>query len=320
MTRRLAPLLLGGALTAVGFAPGCSVSSSDACDHLLQALLDGTRCGGYAKPLSDTDRARWRTYCESVLALPDQGETASIIDACAAEEEDASCDATHVDACDRGQTGTRAVGAPCTQSSQCASGRCEASGKSDGCGTCGATSLVGQPCTIGTACTPGDACDAKTMTCATKVYLAEGQTCDGYGLRCDDGLYCQGATKTCQPKGGEGAACAGNGACRSGFACSQSVCTVLPGVGSPCLNGACGAGLVCDSGGHCITPAFAEPGQPCGPDVFCRVGSCSPGSPSTCPTVIADGQPCDVADFSQTCDTFASCVSGVCQLAVSACQ
>jgi hypothetical protein len=44
------------------------------------------------------------------------------------------------------------------------------------------------------------------------------------------------------------------------------------------------------------------------------------GVAGTCPSVIADGQPCpDVTDPTTTCDTLASCIGGTCVLGYAGC-
>jgi hypothetical protein len=49
----------------------------------------------------------------------------------------------------------------------------------------------------------------------------------------------------------------------------------------------------------------------------CEAGLCdmAPGAQSgVCPTVLADGTPCDPSDPSKVCDNYAACFRGTCQI------
>jgi hypothetical protein len=61
----------------------------------------------------------------------------------------------------------------------------------------------------------------------------------------------------------------------------------------------------------CRAITWVSASQPCGNLVRCLVGECNAGQ---CPAVLQDGQPCNEADLGTTCDTFSSCIGGICRL------
>lgn len=198
-------------------------------------------------------------------------------------------------------------------------------------GTCVAATPAGQPCSSGP-CAPGLACSAAnpggTSTCEPLTTSSAGGSCGA--AQCGTGLYCNGGT--CVANLTAGAACTAGDVCAPPLVCP--LVSAAGGTSSTCQNavqagGACGGtrdcapNLSCSSTSHqCVAVTWVAAGQPCGDTALCLVGECEAngGSP-TCPTVIPDGQPCTQNDPTQTCDSFANCLGGICVLGVpSSCQ
>src|SRR5262249_46342712 len=114
--------------------------------------------------------------------------------------------------------------------------------------------------------------------------------CATASKRCKTGLYCDFTTTLCAQQKAAGTACT--------------------------VTQECVSGLLCDQGSKtCVKETYAPAGQPCGGGGSCEVGAC----PMTggCPTIIADGKPCDTNNKAESCDLFSSCVQGVCKLFLS---
>ena len=284
-------------------ALACSSTSSNAsaeangCDELYTKYF--ARCELANYPASEVTRlqARWDTYCGSLTSLPGFGATGAELEQCAAAYATADCSGEVTPAaCTSLNAGTLAAGASCIDGSQCQSGSCDDSlpdgGTTvSGCGTCDALVAIGGSCSgPGTTCGPNATCNQGTTGAST---CTANSTIDG------------GATTfTTIAEGG--------------------ACNV------PNSDAFCAPGLACGPANTCVVPTFVEAGQPC--DLLtkvCLVGQCNGASeePSpdggitstqgTCPTIIPDGQPC-TSSGAATCDTFASCVNGVCQLTETA--
>jgi hypothetical protein len=311
---------------------GAGSGVSGACDDYFQTLVLGP-CGSSA-PLPPDDVARLRsrlnTVCTEALALPGTGLTSAGLEACISAVQSQGCSVLDqpIGPC-RFATGSLAVGSPCTSSVQCASGVCTsgeltADGGQTVCGTCAATAAVGQPCGGSQDCAANAVCSNSTCVAYTSVGL--GASC-GQAVQCNPGLYCSEAA-TCTAQGGAGTSCVNDSDCTPPLVCPPSntalTCQSPGGAGAPCeISQDCASGLVCgEISNICGTATFATAGQACSEYVGCEVGAC-PFAGGTiggvCPTVIADGQPCDETDATTTCDTFASCEGGTCVLGFTAC-
>ncbi|HEY1536972.1 MAG TPA: hypothetical protein VGF76_23290 [Polyangiaceae bacterium] len=140
-------------------------------------------------------------------------------------------------ACRQVFVGTLPVGAPCTDSDECA----RVAGSSVGCsGSPSATCVATAKLTLGASCT--DTCGADT-DCANSGTSARGGTSTPGFCYADDGLYCD-STNTCQPLLAVDQACDAFGGCTSGAFCAGGVCTTLESCvdGSDCAGGFCQPG------------------------------------------------------------------------------
>jgi hypothetical protein len=214
------------------------------------------------------------------------------------------------------------------------------------CGTCGPKIAIGQPCgsAAGTSCVDGATCvfggTGATGTCQTKPTPAKaGDPCGMSNQTCDTGLKCDYTMMKCVALGASGASCESSSDCTSPLVClgvdftknTKGTCGNGADVGGPCMaNGfetGCKSSLVCDPATKtCAQTKYADPGQPCDDKTtFCSKGSCSVGFDTgstdggaapqgTCPNIIPDGAPCDPTKKDQTCDSFAYCIGGKCQL------
>jgi hypothetical protein len=335
----------GAALVAGAVAIACGGSTAgspsggttgSACDDLFNALYASSCTGGPAYPADEIARIkpRFARVCASIFTLPGSGYTSGNIEACAQaiQSAGASC---QIDTVDRGAcatpSGTLANGAPCNTDAQCAGGWCGRPGGS--CGTCEPALAVGQSCRgMSYPCVGGATCDNNgTGNCVAITYGDVGAACGTGGAQCQTGLHCDAAGHTCAGPGAAGAACLTSYECASGLFCggfgtgaASGTCTAGGDVGAPCPHGtddcANGKGLNCDASSQtCQQVVWARPGTPCKDFTQpCLVGSCPfGGSATVCPTIVADGQPCNASDPATTCDTFSSCVGGTCQLEYS---
>jgi hypothetical protein len=156
-------------------------------------------------------------------------------------------------------------------------------------------------------CNPDLYCDPQTAQC--EHLEVSGASCEGFfPSGCAVPLSCVGDSdaSTCQT-GGTGAVCYnGDSDCAPGLACIQLPCADTPGAPD--------GGLVESCDWTCGSATWVAPGQPCD-DVTtrCLVGSCLPTEDgvyrapagTTCPEIVADGQPANTGSTYSTCDTFA---------------
>lgn len=124
-----------------------------------------------------------------------------------------------------------------------------------------------------------DACAKAVPSVACTDFLAG---LNGTGLR----NSLQGQT-ACDPVAGtldNGAACAGDGQCKSAFCAVDKksfcgTCAAPPAAGDACVSGACGTGLVCSTAGKCEKPGGAgdtcTDGADCNASLQCFNGKCT---------------------------------------------
>jgi hypothetical protein len=290
--------------------------SSSSCDRYYTAL---TACENPQPPASEVSRVRalFDKLCADVLALPGSSITTSSLDACISEMQSAGCNAASQAACNFGP-GALADGSKCVSNEQCMSDTCSA-GQSTGdggvmpCGTCVAGTPCGNAvCAVNTICSQNNG----VGSCQPIVFGDSGATCNGVESQCKPGLVCNQVSRICAAPGPAGSPCRASSDCAGSLACpvppgGTSTCQAQGGSGAACQSDSdCGMGLGCNFVAHtCATVTWATGGQPCGPTTRCLVGNCNTtnGANGTCPTVIADGQPCSTTDFTQTCDTFSDC-------------
>ncbi|MEO8900489.1 MAG: hypothetical protein ABI627_03100 [Polyangiaceae bacterium] len=308
---------VAGASSGTAGTTSYPMTPDGACRASVEAQCEvKVRCGLYSDVSLCTSV---EDLCPDLYFSPGSTRTVAAVFACLDELRNEPCPAHlagFVPACLG--PGTVADGAPCSYSTQCASGACSAA---DG-ASC--TSCEHQPGL-------GDAC--KAFDCAT-------------GYLCDPGTKLCVASPTAAPAG-EGQACNVTGspfvACQANLGCgptaasSTPVCHVLPGEGQSCATDSCAPPLRCQSsasstsicvdpdscssppcpsGSHCVYPdsgastcmPYAKTGQACdttlavcGSGLICKNAKCIAR-----PHV---GDPCDEGD----CPTLFSCVNGVCR-------
>lgn len=208
------------------------------------------------------------------LQLPGVSVTEGELGACASAIGSLDCNATEdaLPACDF--AGTRATGAPCESSTQCASAYCvfpSTNGVTPAaplCGTCGVVQDVGGPCDGGDGCKPGLDCDLSAGPGRCSPKLAKGAACLVQGPSCVSGLRCINAV--CSDPIPAGGTCdAQSDQCAVGFDCEDGKCVafqetdVAVDIGQPC--GTTTTNTVC-KGGLCVSlvcVAFAKEGEPC---------------------------------------------------------
>jgi hypothetical protein len=331
--RGIGTALAAGAIAVTacgGSTAGGGGGSSSSCGRYFDALF--TDCNAPLPPATELarERARFEQACAKALALPGTSVTAAGLDACASAIQAHGCNGVFQGVCNFGG-GSLADGAHCASQNQCMSDSCTAGQSINGspltaCGTC----VAGQMC--GTAlCAANTVCVTNTAgpSCAPVSFGSAGAACDGMQTQCNPGLVCSQMSHTCQQPGVLGSVCTSPAECADSL-----ICAVGPqGMGTKCQNrgtagmacqydGDCTPDLGCDySTNKCATLSWASAGQPCGPTTRCLGAQCpvNGAASSTCPTVIADGQPCNANDQTQTCDTFATCIGTCVVLGTTSC-
>jgi len=318
-------------------------SDTNACDDYFQAYFGGS-CNSVLPPASEVSRVqgRFATLCAAALALPGSSVTSASLEACASAVKSGGCPVLDQaeGPCSFG-TGSLPSGSSCFTGGQCQGGDCSANthgadGSVSLCGTCSTLPAVGQPCPSGQ-CAKGASCSSSNggaSSCVAVTQVGVGASCvvtTGAFVECDAGLYCDQLTEKCTATGGAGSACMQGDACTSPLVCppaaqgASSTCQSPGAAGAACGGDQdCGSSLGCDqTTRQCGSVTWVSAGQACSDNVRCLVGSCSSGGGTaggTCPTVIADGQPCNLNDSSSTCDTVASCEGGTCVLGYPSCS
>lgn len=258
-----------------------------------------------------------------------------------------------IDGCDLDIRGTLGDGAACVSGGQCQSGDCTFTtqgpvggdgGINTSCGTCKPALADGADCTSGGTCVTGDVCKytfdsttgAETGVCTKKPAPGDvGASCTS-AAECKAPNHCDFTSSTvgdgtCAAPVASGGACETSNDCADGLACirdatsATGTCGTAVAEGSACTStDSCATGLACDpSTQKCVKIKFAAADAPCdGETILCSQGSCRETATSgdagaapagVCPTIIADGQPCDDSSSSTSrCDDFASCIDGKC--------
>src|SRR5262245_191567 len=287
-------------LAVAAALPACvdPPSLEDACAHAarVQRARRAT-CFGFT-PMADepTQLEREARACTLTSGASGSKFGAPYVEVCAARQE-LMCET----ACTTFPAGRRAPGAPCLSSLQCSTLGCAgtfvvgADGKRNprtrSCGTCAAPLELGQTCNVETdVCQPGEP-----------------------GLSCFQG--------SCRTRGGTGSACDRSDDCAEPLVCtSAGACGAAIGAGEACVTSReCFGEYVCDPTTRvCVNAAYSLPGEACDDDAQrCWIGACDiPDGATTgvCPIVLPDGSACDPDDAAHTCDSFATCFQGTCQI------
>jgi hypothetical protein len=177
--------------------------------------------------------------------------------------------------------------------------------------------ICGQPIPVG----PGDPCGTAT---GSPTVCTHGTYCNGNGI-----CSAVGSTPNAEP-------CLSFLDCQPGLTClANSTVSAGGQCGAPLASGAsckgyldCVPGYACDfyPGGTntCVPITFGSIGDACQtPLSQCATGFCHYGDPdggATCVAVIPDNGACTLGDFSTSCDDYAACVNGTCQLDPAACK
>jgi hypothetical protein len=330
---------------ALGLSLACggttATTSGSACGDYFDAEFGSTAScpGAVIPPASEVARLRPRfvSACGDVIGEPGSAVTASALEACVAAIKADPCQALDDT---RGpcffEYGTGAAGVACAEDSQCASGSCSAQsetadgGTTGSCGVCAPVVAVGAPCegTCGANAECGPAPSGDSTICVAITVVAAGGACTGSGQECAEGLVCN-PSGVCAAPGGAGAPCVFSEECQAPLTCpsgasGQTTCQPGAAAGAACTSSSdCQPGLGCGAGQTCVAMTWVSAGQPCNATASCLVGGCpatGTTTSGTCPTVIADGQPCSEGDSTTTCDTFATCTGGVCVLGYPTCQ
>jgi hypothetical protein len=304
-----------------------------ACDHYFSAVYGGA-CQAPSIPADELTRLRPRylALCEGLFGQTGFADAAGSLEACASALDTWNCTLPEPAAC-RFSAGTEPTGAACGSLNQC-QGFCsfpafDASSAAPRCGACEPLVPVGQPCPESAPCARNSTCTSvgdAGPTCVAWVLGEVGASCGTLLQQCQPGLYCNASRQCAAPITQPGTSCAG-ATCAPPLRCtSAGTCQLPGGAGASCITALdCAPSTTC-SEGRCVTIGWAMPGQPCSLTATCFLGALNDcpfqGSTllGTCPTVIADGEPCDPNDATTTCDTFASCLNGTCTLAQVVCD
>lgn len=314
--------LLGAACSsdpATGTSGGVDAAVTAACDKLFEArVAREATCGGVQldDAAKGAAKTRARAACTSGATAPGTSATAATIDACASAVAAASCDPRDERPLCEPAPGKLGDGTACFDEGQCTSGFCRhapAGATLARCGVCSPLIAIGASCTATDRCVKDAACLNGACVRITKV--AAGGACVGQAnLECEDGLVCAESGK-CAARVAAGGACKSSPECDLDLICASSKCASKRAEGESCKGDEeCGAGLVCaPKTGKCTKPKLAAPGEKCdGVLTQCTTGGCSAATNGVCPTVQAEGGPCDPADRKNTCDRFLRCVEGKC--------
>jgi len=267
----------GGAGGPVAFGDYCTryvditCRAAEACDCLGTYSMDMCRL---AMRMDCEDEVE-RPVSEGLMSYDAEtagrclGDLKTVLGDCSLEGDD------YPEACDSFLEGTVEAGQLCEDEEVCRPGLdchndlcTDLPGQGEGCLDgyvcesdlyCGGDSLChryksrGEGCeTESWTCDDDLYCDSRSWTC--EPYLGAGESCSHNSSACDDDLYCSSSTQTCLPYPASGESCAETYQCAEGFYCdADTVCREQKEGGEPCvdydecLSGDCVDGL-CEEG------------------------------------------------------------------------
>jgi len=279
---------------------GTSLTVSQACTKLAAAVCDRlSQCSPYQLQLYYGDQpgcvTRVQLTCAPYVQLNGSSWTPDRLTACAAGYRNGTCAdyfATGGPPACRPQPGTLADGAACANSNQCQSAFCSIGVSS--CGTCVTPALAGAVCDSSKPCALGLSCVNSKCAAAAD----SGQACGSGKPACQTGLYCQ--SSVCAPQLAAGTPC--------DPASLVAQCNPLLGLSCNSTTRTCQASQVVGAGQACGTTGTTT--------VLCSGGgTCSgTGTSRKCAVAAKDGQSCGVAAGNASCESPATCVSGVCSI------
>jgi hypothetical protein len=323
----LSLVFVASALAGTACSSATADAATTACDRYFHALdNECTRIPSEA--VQSNNSARAPAACKRALTASGVATTPADLDACSAVlEKRVSCDAAlETPAECEPKPGTRPDGAGCGGDAQCKSTFCKigqtpvttpegTTHQRDACGTCAATVAENATCN-GTSdrCVTGYQClSGKCLKVA--VSDVDGP-CGNQTARCKDTLLCDNLTRKCAALKAAGASCLGSFECEGPLACVANKCGVRVAEGGACSSNECDHTLRCDETTQkCVKYEFVKAGAACTPTSICEpLGIACPSS-ATCPTVVADGQACDLgAAAARICNSYATCRDGKCVL------
>jgi hypothetical protein len=300
----------GGSVAAGGSSAGDAgypMTPDGACRASIAAQCETkVRCGLYADLPTCTV---FGEFCPDSSFAPGSTRSVNATFACLDTIRNESCPEVLAGVVPTCLTaGTLADNAPCTYSSQCASGLCGAK-STGGCTACQHRPGSGEACTTTLGCVPGYYCDQSTKICTavpTAAPAAEGEACTAL-VGCQGLLGCgpigTSATPVCHVLPGDGQPCP-DGLCAPPLACH------VPTANNPICSDPSGCSPPCGTGSHCVNSitcvAYAQLSDNCGATVQCAPGLiCKAGKCAAQPHL---GDPCAEGD----CPWVLACKNGVC--------
>jgi len=323
----------GGNRNASGGGPPTDPNPTAACIYYVQVWCTHRfECGRYG----DLEQCLIRndSMCPDLFFSDGSNRTVEGLIACAQEWLDWPCEESNPGRSpDCVVPGTRAVGEPCINASQCANGRCAV--MPDECGVCATVVGEGQDCVPDNVlCDAGLVCDRDINACVPYESQPEpspidpGEVCTPNDT-CVEDYYCgqdptQEDIARCLPLPVLGEGCPLPVlSCASGSYCSpEQVCEPKPLPGEPCgVDAFTGLSAHCDDTAYCDADAaeptctpLPGPGEPCTAAWTCAEGlrcmcASSPCTSRICVDFRYPGQECDAAS---TCHPASTCEDGFC--------
>lgn len=295
----------------------------------LGAIIEATMCHPEMQRLTCLDAA-------AAAAGGRQDIDYNAISACTATLRSGGCESFgEVETCMAVATGKQAIGQPCYETGECATGWCDTAAMCPG--SCVALGAAGDRCANDEDCVRGFACNSGSVCFARK---AIGADCSGDGECGEDDVCVDSKCAAPAPLGQACASrfdttgtCAPGGWCRdaTGGSCNSDMCqcTAVGNSGQPCANAIDGPS--CTGELLCVNSACSPGGAAnaaCAPDNPCAVGQrcvadrCQPvkkagescGSTGQCPLLFhCDGvcKPGRIAG--ESCGPTSPCVQGKCE-------